>query len=263
MENENPSQNSNEAPVLSPEEQQAQHDQAMIDKVDEHNASVDDSMKSDEERMFAGKFKSVEDLEKSYLEQQKKFSKEQNEDAEPQSEDPDPQTPTVDEAKEVAANAGIDYSALESEYMENGTLSEDTVKSLEEAGIPKNMVDAYIAGQEAIASNTVNEMYNIVGGEETYNDMIQWAQDTLPESDLVAFNSSMTSVEATKFAVNGLYARYQAEQGPTFIKGDQVRTPSGGYNSKQEMMLDMASPQYARDPAYRANVQRRVALSKF
>ena len=247
-------------PILSPEEQQAQHEQDMIAKVDEHEGKVDDSMKTDQERMLAGKYKSVEELEKAYEHLQKKMGQGE-ESAEAPAQEP---APSVDEAKEVAAEAGIDYSALESEYQENGNLSEDTYKSLEERGIPKNMVDAYIAGQEAIVSTTINKMYDIVGGETQYNDMIQWAQESLSESEVAAFNSSLTSTEATEFAINGLYARYKAEQGPNFIQGQQSRSStSGGYNSKAEMMREMADPRYGKDPAFRAEVQRRVALSSF
>ena len=250
----------NQEVILSPEEQQAQHEQEMIAKVDEHNANVDDSMKTDQERMLAGKYKSVEELEKGYAELQKKLG--QGEETAESSTEPEP-VPTADEAQSVVAEAGIDYSALESEYQENGTLSQDTYKALEDAGIPQNMVDAYIAGQEAIATQTVSSLYNIVGGESEYNNMIQWAQESLSESEIAAFNSSLVDNDASQFAIHGLYARYQAAQGPNFIKGQGATMRDGGFNSKQEMMREMAKPQYARDPAFRAEVQRRVALSKF
>lgn len=254
-----------EVVVLTEAEKQAQHDQEMIDKVDASNAATEDSLKTDEEKMLAGKYKSVEELEKAYEHLQSKMGKadealEDASEAEPEAEQEDT---TKDEAQQIASDNGIDYTALESEYQENGTLSEDTYKALEDAGIPQNMVDAYIAGQEALTQTTINNMYNVVGGESEYNDMVQWAQDTLSESEVEAFNSSLTNTQTTEFAIQGLHARYSAEKGPSLIKGQQSTTRTGGFASKAEMMSEMANPRYAQDPAFRAEVQRRVALSSF
>ena len=58
--------NTQEEVVLTEAEQQAQHDQAMIDKVDANNTKTSDELKTDQEKMLAGKYKSVEDLEKAY-----------------------------------------------------------------------------------------------------------------------------------------------------------------------------------------------------
>jgi len=125
------------------------------------------------------------------------------------------------------------------------------------------MVNAYIAGQEAITQNTVSTMHKIAGGEQGYSDMLSWAEDSLSEGEIEAFNDSLTNANTSTFAINGLYARYSAEKGPSLVKGNTTNTPSGGFGSKQEMMTEMASPQYKRDPAFRAEVQRRVAVSNF
>ena len=263
MSEENNNQEVQEEVVLTEADQQAQHDQAMIDKVDANTAKTEGSMQTDEEVMLAGKYKTVEELEKAYEHLQSKMGKpdeteEVSEDTEAVIED----TPK-DEAQQIASDSGVDYTALESEYQENGSLSEDTYKALEDAGIPKNMVEAYIAGQEALTQSTIGNMHNIVGGESEYNDMVQWAQDTLSESEVEAFNTSLTNNQTTEFAIQGLHARYNAEKGPNLVRGNTTNVPSGGYASKAAMMTDMANPQYARDPAFRADVQRRVALSSY
>lgn len=260
MEQEN--QNQEQAPeVRSPEEIQAQHDADMIAKVDASAQATEDSLKTDEERMLAGKYNSVEELEKAYLEAQKKISTPE-EDTESQGEEEEAPQET-DEAKEAVENAGLDFTAFDNEYQETGQLSDDTFNALEEAGIPRNMAEAYIAGQEAIAQNTITTLQDSVGGEAEYNSMLEWAEESLPEVEIAAFNNSLTDLESTQFAINGLYARYSAEKGPNLIKGNQNTSQSGGYASKQEMMLDMVNPKYGRDPAFRASVQRRVALSSF
>lgn len=254
MENPVENQESNtDVPVLN------EHEQAMVDKVDSHAEGVDDSLKTDEDRMLAGKYKNVEDLEKAYEHLQSKLGQ-----TEENAEDADEPVETPrDEAQEIASEAGIDYVAMESEYQELGGLSQETYDTLAEAGIPEAMVDAYIAGQEALTQKTIGSMYDIAGGEEGYNDMISWAQDNLSESEVSAFNDSLVNENTSQFAISGLYARYSAEKGPNLVKGGTTNTPSGGFASTQEMMVEMAKPQYKNDPAFRAEVQRRVAVSKF
>ena len=240
----------------------SEHDQAMVDKIDNHETGVDNSLKTDEERMLAGKYKNVEDLEKAYEHLQSKMGQTE-ETAETEEVAVETEEAPKEAAEAIVAEAGIDYSAMESEYAELGGLSEETYKSLADAGIPETMVNAYIAGQEAITQNTVSTMHKIAGGEQGYSDMLSWAEDSLSEGEIEAFNDSLTNANTSTFAINGLYARYSAEKGPSLVKGNTTNTPSGGFGSKQEMMTEMASPQYKRDPAFRAEVQRRVAVSNF
>ena len=260
MSTEEINESQSEEVVLTESEQQAQHDQAMIDKVDANDAKTEGELQTDQEKMLAGKYKTVEELEKAYEHLQSKLGSPEEEEVSEE----DTETETgKEEAESIATEAGIDYSALEGEYQENGALSEETYEALAEAGIPANMVDAYIAGQEAISQSTIQNMYEIVGGEQEYTEMIDWARDTLAESEVEAFNSSLINESTSAFAIQGLAARFKAEKGPNLLRGSESTTRTGGYASKAEMMNEMANSQYQRDPAYRAEVQRRVALSDF
>jgi hypothetical protein len=235
----------------------------MVDKVDQHADSVEDTLKTDEERMLAGKYKTVEDLEKAYEHLQNKLGQPEEGDDVEEEVVSENTVESKEAAQEVAEEAGIDYTAMESEYQELGGLSQETYEVLADAGIPETMVDAYIAGQEALTQTTITKMYDIAGGEQTYNDMIGWAQDSLSASEIDAFNSSLINEGTSEFAINGLYARYSAEKGPNLVRGNTTNRPSGGFASTQEMMVEMAKPQYKKDPAFRAEVQRRVAVSSF
>ena len=248
--------------ILTESEQQAQHHQAMIDKVDANAAQTEGELQTDQEKMLAGKYKTVEELEKAYEHLQSKLGSPEEDSTEEVEEVPQVEA-GKEEAESIAAEAGIDYTALEGEYQENGALSEETYEALADVGIPANMVDAYIAGQEAISQSTIQNMYEIVGGEQEYTEMIDWARDTLAESEVEAFNSSLINESTSAFAIQGLAARFKAEKGPNLLRGSESTTRTGGYASKAEMMNEMANSQYQRDPAFRAEVQRRVALSDF
>jgi hypothetical protein len=64
------------------------------------------------------------------------------------------------------------------------------------------------------------------------------------------------------FAVKGLQARYKASVGaaePKFIQGG--KTNPGGYQSVAEVVAAMSDRRYKIDPAYRAEVERKIGNS--
>lgn len=263
IQNQNETQlSNNEVAGLSP------HEQAMLDKVDANDEKTQQEMKPDseiepsqtEESLLAGKYKSAEELEKAYKELEAKLgSKPDEEAAEENKEEPKSET----EAKEAAENAGVDYASIEAEYQENGTLSEATYKDLADKGIPKEMVDQYIAGQEAVVQQAQVKLQALAGGEQGYNEMIQWAAENLSEGEKDAFNSSLNNTNQAEFAIQGLYSRFKAAQGPNLVKGQSNVGTTAGYQSKAEMTQDMHDPRYKKDPAFRAMVQRKLAKSNW
>lgn len=265
----------NQAPTLS------EHEQAMVDKVDANERITQESMKpdaeiepsvesSEEQTLYAGKYKSVEDMEKAYKELESKLgANNDNNQTESQpkdsnEEDNGDEVPnSQNEAKEVLQEKGLDYNNYVNEFNETGTLSEDTYQELADKGIPKEMVDAYIAGQQAVAEQTVERLMSTVGGAEGYEAMINWAGENLSPTEQDAFNASLTNDAQAEFAIQGLYARFRAEQAPNLVKGQSNPTSTGGYESKAEMTRDMHDPRYKTDAAFRANVARKIAKSKF
>ena len=101
-----------------------------------------------------GKFDTQEDLIKSYQELEKKISQ------------PKAETKTEDKgleieakAEEAVAQAGLDMTALQSEYDTNGELSKASIDKLTAVGIDKSIIDAYIDGQTALAQNIENRVF--------------------------------------------------------------------------------------------------------
>jgi hypothetical protein len=173
----------------------------------------------------------------------------------------------ADAAEEALKGAGLDLSTYESEFEESGELSEDSYTALEKAGIPKAMVDQYIAGQSAVAANLVTAAHNQVGGEENYNAMVTWAVGALTPADKAVFNAANDKGGAeAKLAIAGLNAQYRAAQGssPKLLGGF---APAGqeavtGYRSTSELTTAMSDPRYSKDSAYRKDVETKLAASK-
>lgn len=257
------------------QEQISNHEAEMIAKAEsaEANSLAKDSNQFDDggEQLLAGKYKTPEELEKAYKELEAKLGKPKEEadetkqgveEAGKETLQEAPKTP--EEAKELADSKGIDYDALNQEYLENGGLTEDTYKNLESKGLTRDVVDAYIAGQNALAQQEVAKLQSVVGGEQEFNAMVEWATENLTDQEKAVFNDSIMRKGSAEFAVKGLYARYKAEAEPTFVSGNSPVATSGNvYSSQREMMMDMASPRYRTDPAFRQQVADKVARSKF
>lgn len=253
-----------ESQPVSEQTQLTEHEQAMIAKVDALEGKVDtaiaDDIQPQEDSMLAGKYKSVEELEKAYKELEKRLGQPKGD--ETKETDVPPESATPEQAKEYVEDKGINFSSLNEEYAQTGNLSEATYKSLEAKGINRETVDSYIEGQKAIVNQYVNELKSLTGSEENYNNMIEWATSDLSPDEQNAFNESLKNKNTASFAIQGLYARYKANAEPKFVTGTSTGISSGVYKSKAEMIADMKTAKYRTDPAFRAEVQRKLAKSK-
>mgnify|MGYP003138394632 FL=1 len=218
------------------------------------------------------KFNSVEDMVKSYSELEKKLG----EQSQPTKESVDPvsQAETKEEqpksdldiATKAVDSAGLNMETLSEEFAKDGKLADNSYKSLEKAGIPKEYVDRFIAGQQAIADQQSATVKNMVGGAEAYDSMSEWASNNLSETEKQAYNAAVNSkdLEAVKLAVVGLKARYAQSTGsePKLVEGKASPSGEQGFASWAQVTQAMADPRYSKDPAYQAEVKNKLANSK-
>lgn len=205
------------------------------------------------------KFESPEEMAKAYSELQKKMSQPKEEETETEEE------AKAEDVTPVEATTGA-IDAARGEFSEKGELSDDTFKALEEAGLPREFVEQYIAGQEAMSTQQAASIQESIGGSESYEAMSEWAGENLSDSELDAYNDIVEggSIEQATVAVKGLYAQFQAAEGksPSLVQGstsaDSGVEPFGSTAQVTEAMRD---PRYASDPAFRAKVEQRMAVS--
>ena len=266
-----------ESPALSPE------NEAMLAAL----ASDEDDKPAE---LLAGKYKSVEDLEKAYKELQTKLSRGQS--TAPEAEDnnaADDETDGNDEeqddkpagdAREIYGDliggkldeAGIDFQEMNVRWQQTGTLESGDYDQLAEAGFNRDMVDAYLSGLQYKATQdtalSVKEVASIkesLGGEAEYNKMIQWAGDNLAPEEVEGFNQIINSqpMAAVKMAVTGLHARYTAVEGrePKLIGGRASKGSSDKFESTAQLVEAMSDPRYSKDPAYQRKIQEKLGRS--
>jgi hypothetical protein len=210
------------------------------------------------------KFKSAEDMAQAYASLEKRMGAgaEEVEEEQPKKMDKAEEPPT-----EEASNYNEAVVEASKEYFANdGQLSEDTYKKLEEVGLPRDLVDSYAAGQQALLQTEEAQIKGVAGGN--YDAMAEWANDNLPQEEVDAFDEAVTggTIQQAKLAVQGLYARYQNSTGskPQLVQGGLSGSSTMPYQSMQELARAQADPRYkSGDKAYHNEVDRRLAVSSF
>ena len=214
------------------------------------------------------KFKSAEDMAKAYSELEKRMSSPSKE-AETAPEIGDllqEEAESVKETKSTEEPKSRDFSKYSEEWADKGELSENSFKELSEMGIPKEVVNRYIEGVEAVQTRQVAEVYNSVGGEENYKAMVDWAANNLSKEEIDAYDSIVSDKDTTsaRLAAKGIWAQYVSQNGkaPKLIGGSQSMSGStSAFRSTAEVVTAMSDSRYATDPAYRRDVEKRLEIS--
>ena len=202
------------------------------------------------------KFKNAEDMAKSYNELEKKLSsgtRQEEAPAEPEASTEEPPTTSNNE-----------LTKFSDEFAAKGELSEDSFSELEKMGYPKEMVDTYLAGVKSSETADVSAVMDIVGGDDGYNDLTNWAKDNMPTKELELYNSMVAgSTENAKMAVEWLMSKRESSEGsePNLVQGRPQGIAKDAYRSTQEVVAAMKDPRYGKDSAYTKDVEQKVGRS--
>jgi hypothetical protein len=121
-----------------------------------------------------------------------------------------------DEEGAEAQPAAVLTSAIEAAqqvYAETGELSEDTVKSLVDAGIPEHVVSFYLEGIKAQEKALAAAAYAAAGGEEQYKAAVAWAAKNWSAEEINAYDSAVGNPKLIGVTVAGLVASWKAAVG--------------------------------------------------
>jgi len=211
------------------------------------------------------KFSSAEEMAKSYSELEKKLGQAPKEDEQEAEQVEEKAEDEKEQSEENVSEAYQTIAEASKEFFENdGTLSEETYNALEKAGLPRDLVDSYAAGQQALLQSEEAQIQSVANGQ--YDAMAEWANENLPQEEIDAFDEAVTggSVQQAKLAVQGLYARYQNATGstPKLTQGAVSGTSTMPFKSMQELARAQSDPRYrSGDKAYHEEIDRRLAVS--
>lgn len=210
---------------------------------------AEEPQSQDRPQWLPEKFKSPEDMARAYSELEKKLGGKQEGEQETT-------------APKVHPDAIKSYSE---EYLRDGKLSDKSYAELAELGVDRSLVDAYVAGQQALVERQAESIYSTVGGKEAYSRMVGWASENLSKDEIAAFNEVVQSGDLRKInlAVSGINSRMKAATNePSLVMGKSAnKAPSGAFRSTAEIVAAMSDPRYKTDPAYRAEIENRLSIS--
>ena len=244
-----------------------------VTSIDNLNADEQDSLKVGEtmqeaqDNLLAGKYKNAQDLEQGYIELQKKLGESEAE--EPVAE--------AEEEEYEGEEGEEDISILDElwEYeLNNEEFHEDAVAELQQMD-PVDLANLHIeyrkqveeegVGAKDFTEAEMTELKGVVGGDENYQNMLQWAGANLNQQEIDMFDAVMQRGDALGafFAIRSLAYRYNDAAGyeGKMLTGNAPKTSGSQYRSQQEVIQAMSDPRYESDPAYRKDIMDKLTRS--
>jgi len=240
------------------EQQSALMDEAAASNTPEvPNEQASDEVTDERPQWLPEKFESPEELAKAYANLEKEYhTKNREED----------QSKVKLETSDVQTRVGDALSSASAEYAERGDLTEASYAALEKNGISRELVKTYVDGYKASQEANTNAIMSEVGGKDNYGAMTEWASGSLTDGELAAFNRVVESndPDSAKMAIKGLYARFLSDGGSPvkLMQGQVAGSGITPFNSNAQMVDAMKDSRYAKDPAYRAQVEKRISISR-
>jgi len=196
----------------------------------EFNADEQNSLEvaesiSGEPRLLAGKFSDPQALEQAYLELQSKLGQPRN----------------------------------ESETSEEGEQEEAPEEVLD------NQEEQEESSKEVLSEQQAGQLFEMVGGQQAYKAMVNWAGDSLSKEEVKMYDSVMAdgNPSAVFFAVQSLYSKYTDAVGKEgqLLTGKGSNQKEDSFRSQAELVQAMSDPRYDKDPAYRSDIMRKLENS--
>ena len=261
---------------------------------EQDSLQVGEQMAEQQGELLAGKYKNAEDLENAYLELQKKLGdndgvqKEGRDETQEVEEEPteiemykEDGNVNYESVKEhygetlsnLFQQKGVDpYSIADHFYKNNGQITPEMHDQLTGAGIAKEAVDAYLAGRAkdmgmnaAVSQTDINSIYESVGGEAKYKNLMSWASNNLSEDAIKSFDNLVNTGDpgSIQLAVDGLQAKYNDVNGyeGRMLQGKPSKTNTDVFQSQAQLIEAMSDKRYDRDPAYRKAVVEKLERS--
>ena len=227
---------------------------------EQDSLKVGEQMQEAQDQLLAGKYKNAEELEKGYLELQQKLSSNQPaEKAEPEQ--------TEESAEPTILDRIWEESTSQEEFSPELTEEISKMSSTELANMYLDYRQANEGAEPArdFSKEEIQQLQGVVGGQENYTNMIDWAQKSLNETEVNMFDAVMAKGDplAAFFAVRSLAYAYNDAVGydGNVVQGKAPKQNTDQFRSQQELIQAMSDSRYENDPAYRQDVMDKLTRS--
>jgi hypothetical protein len=241
-----------------------------LSEEEQDSLAVGEKLEEQSQELLAGKFKDAEALESAYVELQKKLGG--------QEEAPKPEAKTEEEPKEEIKKEEeqpeLDGKFLDTLWEEaNSEWTKETLDTLADMS-PRDLAQMHLnyrnenqpLTKETMSEEDVTLLKSMTGGDEGYQSMMQWAQDSLNEKEISMYDQTMERGDpvACYYAVQSLAFRMRdnlGSDGMLLTGKAPTADKAASYRSQAEVVRDMSDPRYEKDPAYRQDVASKLENS--
>jgi len=196
----------------------------VLNSDEQDSLRVAESLEGGEQPLLAGKFKDPQALEQAYVELQRKLGEPRDE-----------------------------VQSTEDESESTASTEEEETSSDDEANV------------ETLTEAQAQNLMEMVGGDKAYKSMLDWAGNNFSKTEIEMYDGVMESgnPNAIFFAVQALQSRYNDSVGTDgqLLTGRGAENTDDSFKSQAELVAAMSDPRYDRDPAYRADLMRRLENS--
>ena len=240
---------------------------------EQESLAVGEQMQEAEDSLLAGNYQNTQELEKAYKELEGKLG----EKSEPDSEEVESEYEDSEDESEIEEEEyeQEDASILDQLWEEgtNSQLSKETFEQLQKmdpvevAKLAMQDRSALLAqaGPKEFTDRDVDQIQGLVGGEENYNNLMEWANESVPEQEVKLFDAVMNQGNplAAYFAVQAMALKYQDAAGRDgeMVTGKAPTMNADAFQSQAELIKAMEDSRYNDDPAYRDAVQAKLERS--
>jgi len=150
----------------------------------------------------------------------------------------------------------------------SGEISEEMQKLIEDNGLGKH-IDMLVQGHKAIQEKNNQEIFEVVGGQDSYSELQEWGKNNMSKEEQSAFNEALFSgnMFLAKLAVQGLKASYTAKNGKSPDRviegGGSANESNRPFSSQMDYIKATQTQEYKHNPEHRREVESKRNLSGF
>ena len=131
---------------------------------------------------------------------------------------------------------------------------------------PEDTEEESESSEEKLSEAQAAQLFEMIGGEQVYKDMLDWAGQSLSPEEIDMYDAVMAKGDPNSifFAVQALNNKYSdavGTEGQLLTGRTSASSANNTFRSQSELVAAMSDKRYDSDPAYRSDVMRKLENS--
>ena len=131
---------------------------------------------------------------------------------------------------------------------------------------PEDTEEESESSEEKLSEAQAAQLFEMIGGEQVYKDMLDWAGQSLSPEEIDMYDAVMAKGDPNSifFAVQALNNKYSdavGTEGQLLTGRTSASSANNTFRSQSELVAAMSDKRYDSDPAYRSDVMHKLENS--